>query len=180
MIRSQPDVDTCHRAITQVYTPADSDLSRYIFNGAPKDFDLPPARILMPIKTLHELLESGSHWFNTYQRFHTCYLGLKRADHDPCLLFISGLLEHTDVESGLTILQTNETTSICNKAFPNAEYRASERFESKPLHTRKMSKQFKLNGSTITLHTSLIIVDATFENERLFPFFYYPFQKLNF
>lgn len=72
---------------------------------------------------------------------------MKQTDRDLCLLYTPGFLDETRDTRIVTILQTDDTLSICNETFLKKDHYESQPFGSNPLHVAKKNLPFVFNGS---------------------------------
>lgn len=80
-------------------------------------------------------------------------------------MFTPGLLDDTNERSALTVLQTDDTLTICNPSFLAFENDARSRFNLKPLHITKLNVSFTFNGSRNTLRSSNVTIDDVPKHE---------------
>jgi hypothetical protein len=103
-------ISDCHlylRDITQTYVQSKTFLNREFFIRSSLELDLSEKSILKVIKSLYDVFETGTHWFNTYQKHHKNKLSMIESTFDSCLLHISQteFINHF----GIVDLQTDET-----------------------------------------------------------------------
>ena len=70
------------RDIDQAYSQAESELERFVYLEAPFEMGLQEDEILLAIKPLYGIPESGLHWFVTFQGHHICLLYTSDAADD--------------------------------------------------------------------------------------------------
>jgi hypothetical protein len=77
------------RDITQTYTQSKSLLNRMFFIRSSLDLGigLSDDVILRVIKSLYDVPEVGTRWFNTYHTHYKENLNMTESTYDPCLLF---------------------------------------------------------------------------------------------
>jgi hypothetical protein len=81
----------CHvylRNITQAYVQSKISLNRTFFIRSLSELDLSKDSILRVVKSLYDVLETETHWFNTYQKHHKNKLSMIESTFDSCLLHI--------------------------------------------------------------------------------------------
>jgi hypothetical protein len=82
----------CHfylRDITQTYVQSKISLNREFFIRSLFELDLSKNSILRVVKLLYDVLETETHWFNTYQKHHKKKLSMIESTFDSCLLHIN-------------------------------------------------------------------------------------------
>ena len=71
------------RDITQAYVESTTKLSRVILAKPPIELKLPNEIIIMVIKPLYGVPESGTHWYRAYSEHHKENLLMKTSTFDP-------------------------------------------------------------------------------------------------
>ena len=113
----------------------------------PKEMGLPDDFVLLAIKPIYGVPESGLHWFVTYQGHHCTRLGMKETRIDPCLLYLrKGSTVHA-----VTALQVDDNLGHGDAEFLADEEKYSELFESKPRLIFQSGTSTTFNGATITM-----------------------------
>jgi hypothetical protein len=82
----------CHlylRIITQAYVQSKIFLNRAFFIRSFSELDLSKNLILSVFKPLYGVLETETHWFNTYQKHHKKKLSMIESTFNSCLLHIN-------------------------------------------------------------------------------------------
>jgi hypothetical protein len=74
--------------ITQAYVQSKISLNRQFFISSLFELDLSKNSILRVVKFLYDVLETETHWFNTYQKHHKKKLLMIESTFDSCLLHI--------------------------------------------------------------------------------------------
>ncbi len=124
----------CHlylRDITQAYVQSKTPLNREFFIRPPPELDLPEGSILKVIKPLYGVPETGTHWFNTYQKHHKGKLSMIESTFDSCLLHINQISQLEFIEFinqsnfishfGIVDLQTDDTLILADDEFAALE-----------------------------------------------------------
>lgn len=95
------------RNVTRAYIQATKPSQWPLYIKAPEEMGLPNNTVLLVIKFLYGIPESGLHWYISYLEYHINNLGMFHSTADPCLL-----VKRTDVRlKGLVALQVDE--SLC-------------------------------------------------------------------
>jgi hypothetical protein len=105
----------CHlylRDITQAYVQSKISLNREFFIRSLFELDLSKESILKIIKSLYDVLETETHWFNTYQKHHKKKLFMIESTFDSCLLHIEFINRFEIVD-----LQTDNTLILADDEF---------------------------------------------------------------
>ena len=140
------------RDISQAYLQSESNLERKIFLRPPLEMNLDPDAVLVVLKPLYGVPESGLHWFVTYHAHHKQRLSMKSTKGDPCLLY-----RHSATETdGITALQVDDSYGHGTKEFLEEEERESKRFKCKPRKILKVGETTSFNGSQITVETNRV------------------------
>jgi hypothetical protein len=85
-------ISRCHlylRDITQAYVQSKTSLNKEVFIRSLFELDLSKRLILKIIKSLYDVSETETHWFNTYQKHHKKKLSMIESTFDSCLLHIN-------------------------------------------------------------------------------------------
>ena len=134
------------RDITQAYVQSESKLERDIYLEPLLEMMLGKEFVLLVVKPLYGVPESGVHWFNTYQGLHLSRLDMKANRYDPCLLYSrEGLNLHA-----LTGLQVDDNLGHADDAFLRSAEEQSRIFESKPRKLITTSTDATFNGVHIS------------------------------
>ncbi len=110
----------CHlylRDITQTYVQSKTSLNRQFFIRSSPELNLSKDSILRVIKSLYEMLETETHWFNTYQKHHKNKLSMIESTFDSCLLHIEIEFMHFVVID----IQTDDTLILADDEFVTLE-----------------------------------------------------------
>jgi hypothetical protein len=75
------------RDISQAYTQSETLLERDIYLNAPVELKLSDDEVLLCLRPLYGIPESGFHWFLTYVRHHVKELEMTQSKADRCLLY---------------------------------------------------------------------------------------------
>ncbi|KAI0994222.1 hypothetical protein K3495_g13960, partial [Podosphaera aphanis] len=140
------------RDITQAYIQSSTNLNRRILARPPREIAhlFPPGAILLMLKPLYGIPESGNHWWNTYHKHHLERLLMRPSTYDPCLLV------STSKEAfGLIGMQVDDTLGLTDTAFLKREAEAltQAKFLAKPLEILSAEKSLTFNGARITLES---------------------------
>lgn len=113
----------------QSYTQAHTELERDIYLEAPEEMNLADDEILLAVKPLYGIPESGLHWFLTFQGHHINRLKMAPTKMDPC---IRSSRSETQLH-GITAIQVEDSFGHRTAQFLAAEERlTSEKFKIKP------------------------------------------------
>lgn len=129
-----PEHTSYIRDISQAYVQSESRLERQIFLRPPSEMSLPSGKVLLVLKPLYGIPESGLHWFITYSSHHIEQLGMQVTRYDPCVLYRK---EKYKIY-GITVLQVDDSFGNGCEEFLDTEEHASKRFQCKP---RKLLKR---------------------------------------
>lgn len=139
------------RDITQAYTQAHDPLTRTVIAYLPLELRdrYPPDTVLLILKPLYGLAESGLHWYKTYHTHHTETLGMKTSTYDPCLLYTPENPDHF----GITAMQTDDTFTFATSNFSNLEETELHRmkFRAKSKTVLQPDQPIEFNGGRIQL-----------------------------
>ncbi len=108
----------CHlylKNITQTYVLSKIFFNRQFFIRSSFELDLSKNSILRIVKFLYDVLETETHWFNTYQKHHKNKLSMIESTFDSCLLHIEFI--HFEVVD----IQTDDTLIFANDEFVTLE-----------------------------------------------------------
>ncbi len=138
------------RDITQTYTQSKNLLNRMFFIRSLFDLHLSDDAILRVIKSLYDVSEAKTHWFNTYHDHHKKNLNMTKSTYDLCLLFINQSVFE------LIKMQIDNTLMLRNNRF--AELEKNE--------LKKANLMFKKRKMLITLisikfNDKIIIIDSS-------------------
>ncbi len=144
----------CHlylRDITQTYFQSKTLLNKEFFIRSSFELDLSKNSILRVVKLLYDVLETETHWFNTYQTHHKKKFFMMKSTFDSCLLHISqiefiNLFEIVD-------LQTDDTLILADDEFATLEEKklARAHLTFKKRENLNLIISIKFNDELITL-----------------------------
>ncbi|CCE31981.1 uncharacterized protein CPUR_05839 [Claviceps purpurea 20.1] len=162
------------RDIIQAYVQSLTSLNRVIVAKLPREIAhlYPPDTVILVIKPLYGLAESGTHWWSTYFKYHCEKLKMEPSTFDQCLLI-------TTAESGcfgIIGIQTDDTLGLGDKDF--LEYEETELrkagFAAKPKQVLTPESPIVFNGCILSKNTDgsidlkpkgqsskLILIDST-------------------
>ncbi len=106
------------RDITQTYVQSKILLNRAFFIRSSSELDLSKNSILRVVKSLYDVFETETHWFNTYQKHHMNNLMMIESTFDSCLLHI---VEFINQNFDIVRLQTDDTLILANDDFVTLE-----------------------------------------------------------
>jgi hypothetical protein len=132
------------RDITQAYTQAESALERAVYLEAPPEMKLSQDHVLLCLKPLYGIPESGLHWFVTYSEHHRNSLRMRPSRADKCLF-----VRKDDEGVSVTALQVDDSFGHGTQGFLDAEDKASTRFKCKPRKILSVSDEVTFNGCQI-------------------------------
>ncbi len=141
------------RNITQTYIQSKSFLNRMFFIRSLFDLDFADDAILRVIKSLYNVSEAKTHWFNTYYDHHKKNLNITKSTYDLCLLFINQNESSSNFINqsifGLIEMQTDDTLMLRDNQFAELE-------ENEPKKAKLIFKKRKM---------SIIFISIKFNNE---------------
>ncbi len=105
------------RDITQTYVQSKTSLNREFFIRSFFELNLSERSILKVIKSLYDVSETETHWFNTYQKHHKKKLSMIESTFDSCLLHIFEFINQFEIVS----LQTDDTLILADDEFASLE-----------------------------------------------------------
>jgi len=140
-----PDMEPYLRDISQAYTQADSNLDRKVYLKPVPDMKIPKDKVLLAVKPLYGIPESGLHWFVSYSGHHKKNLGMQSTKFDPCVLYRRN---NSELE-GITVLQVDDSFGFGKKSFLNDEDTTGEKYLSKPREILKIGSSHDFNGLEI-------------------------------
>lgn len=156
------------RDITQAYTQSTTELQRLIVARLPKQIQhhYPEKTVMVVVKPLYGIAESGNHWFATYFKHHREKLRLMTSTYDPCLMISE---ENHPTELGIVGVQTDDTLILATEDFlTNEEKRLNEaKFRAKARETLQPETPLNFNGGVITQEGDEIILRQKGQGKRL-------------
>ena len=140
------------RDVTQAYVQSKTDLGRDIFLQPPTEMHLLNGKVLLAVKPLYGVPESGLHWFLTYHDHHTGTLGMTACQFDNCILYrrTTDSKSRSTLIPDLVIIQVDDSYGIGSGSFLELEERASRAFKSKPRQLLAVGGSVQFNGCCIT------------------------------
>ena len=105
--------------ITQAYTQSKTELNRTIICYLPIKLKKKylEGTILLVVKLLYGLAETGNHWFATYLNHHKEKLGMEMSPYDTCLF----ITKNGGENFGIARLQIDDTLNVETEAFTKKE-----------------------------------------------------------
>lgn len=140
-----PELDAYLRDITQAYVQALSELERMIYLKPLAEMNLEDDDIILCVKPLYGIPESGLHWFVPYHGHHVISLQMNSTKVDPCLLFS----RNDDQIEGMTILQVDDSIGLGTTEFLRRESETTKLFKSKPQLILSKENEAVFNGSQV-------------------------------
>jgi len=137
------------RDITQAYTQSNSELERDVYLTPPPEMQLTPGKVLLALKPLYGVPESGLHWFLTYSNHHIENLNMKSCTVDPCILYNRKGTNGQHKLPNVTILQVDDSFGCGNDHFLECEEKESKRFRTNPRQVIRIGDTCKFNGSEL-------------------------------
>ena len=134
------------RDISQAYIQSSTTLERDVYLKPPPEMNLAEDELLLALKPLYGIPESGMHWFMTYHSHHTEELGMESCRTDPCVLYRR---EATKTPDGVTALQVDDSYGHGTREFLQDEETKSSRFQCKPRKLLKPGDSAFFNGSRV-------------------------------
>lgn len=142
------------RDITQAYIQSKDSLLRKVFLRPPSEMNLSDDAILLAVKPLYGIPESGLYWFITYRDHHVRKIGMTPCTTDNCLLYRHESDSTSDSSPSITILQVDDSFGVGCKQFLQDEEQHSREFKTKPRKLLSLGSSCIFNGSTITRELS--------------------------
>jgi len=136
-----PDGHEYVRDITQAYVQSRSKLERDVNLEPPTEIHLPEEKVLIAVKPLYGVPESGFHWFLTYKGHHVDKVHMKQCAIDKCLLYIANTNKNCSCVPHIAILQVDDSFRVGCKKFLEEEEDESQASKVKPW------KNFEIGGS---------------------------------
>lgn len=135
------------RDISQAYTQSTSLLNRLICARIPKELrdSYPEGTIMVILKPLYGIPESGTHWWVTYMDHHLKELQMEPSTYDPCLLITKNEV------FGLVGMQTDDTFILGEEKFSKTE-EEKLKFTAKPKESLTISNPLMFNGCIFSLN----------------------------
>jgi len=149
-----PDMTPFTRDITQAYTQSKDTLLRKVYLQPPKEMRLPYDQVLLAVKPLYGIPESGLYWFITYRDHHVNELKMTSCTVDKCILYRHYEDGNNRTLPALTILQVDDSFGLGIDEFLNLEEEKSSAFKTKPRQCLKPGDSCAFNGSKITREQS--------------------------
>ncbi|POS85141.1 hypothetical protein EPUL_004318 [Erysiphe pulchra] len=154
------------RDITQAYVQASTSLNRRVIVRPPRDIShqFPVDKLLLMLKPLYGIPESGNHWWNTYHKYHLQRLLMRSSTFDPCLL-----ISTTKEAFGIVDMQVDDTLGLMSPEFAkreNEEIRKAK-FMAKPFETVSPNKSISFNGTKIEMKNKNIYVLSKGQTESI-------------
>ena len=145
----------------QVYVQSIISLARKFFIRPSIELEFKEGTILKIIKSLYEISEAGTHWFNTYHKHHTEKFAMQQSTYDPCLLYIN------KKGFGVVRLQIDDTLILRDEIFANAE---NFHFHETKLLAKKKKKlisqhSIKFNDVYIKQENSQFLFQENFQKK---------------
>jgi hypothetical protein len=106
------------RDVSQAYTQSESFLERSVYVRAPREMNLAEDEVLLLLRTLYGIPESGLHWFITFHNHYTEVLQMSSSRADPCLLY-----KHINTVPCGAILQVHDALGYGPDSFLEEEER---------------------------------------------------------
>ncbi len=162
-------ISDCHlylRDITQAYVQSKISLNRQFFIRSLFELDLSNNSILRVVKLLYDVLETETHWFNTYQKHHKNKLSMIESTFDSCLLHIE-FINHFEVID----IQTDDTLILADEDFvtlkENELIRARLTFKKREKLISTISIKFNDDLISLSDNSLLLIQSKQFDQIKL-------------
>jgi len=107
-----PDGHSHVRDETQAYIQSISELERDIYLKPHAEMQMSPKKILLSLKQLYGVPESGLHLFLTYRNHHVENVAIKICTVDPCVLFKRNGVQNHNGMPNLPILQVDDSLDV--------------------------------------------------------------------
>ncbi len=150
-------MNDCHlylKDITQTYSQSKSLLNRMFFIRSSFDLNLFDDVILRIIKSLYDVSEAKTHWFNIYHTHHKEKLIMMKFTYDSCLLFINRINQNKSFE--MIKMQTDDILMLKNDQF--AELKENELKKAK-LTSKK--RKILITLISIKFNDEIISIDSS-------------------
>ena len=137
------------RDITQAYTQSTTKLNRTILATPPKEIanKYPKDTVMVVVKPLYGVAESGTHWWVTYSKYHKEKLRMDTSTYDPCLL----LTTEESKGFGVVGMQTDDTLILADDQFHKDE-ETQLPFKAKEKEYLKADDELTFNGCVIQIN----------------------------
>jgi hypothetical protein len=145
---SIPGNKTYVRDVSQAYTQADDDLDRLVAIEAPEEMGLGVEFVLLCVRPLYGIPESGLYWFLTYTDHHVQELQMTQSRADRCLFIRRPSNE--DPGTSITAIQVDDSFGTASETFLQDEENAAKRFKTKPRIIIPTGGSVLFNGSLIS------------------------------
>ncbi len=149
-------IKNCHlylRNITQAYTQSKSLLNRMFFIRSLLDLNLSDDAILRIIKSLYDVSEIETHWFNTYHTHHKENLNMMKSTYDSCLLFTKQINRNV---FEMIEMQTNDILMLEDDVFAELK---KKKLKKAKLTFKK--RKMLITLTSIKLNDEVIIIDSS-------------------
>ena len=122
----------------------------------------PDNTVMVVVKPLYGLAESGTHWWATYFRHHCAKLEMETSTFDPCLL-----VTRKDAPSFGTVgMQTDDTLGLSDETFAAKEDHELT-FKAKPKEFLTTDNPLLFNGCKLSLDGGDLILQQKNQGEKL-------------
>ena len=132
------------RDISQAHTQTQTLLERKVYLEPPPEMNMAPDEVLLVLKPLYGLPESGLYWFAIYHQHHMTKLGMQESTEDRCLLYKR---DDTEKMEEVTMLQVDDSCGHGSQEFLADEEKESTSFRCKPNHTLQKDDSRIFNGT---------------------------------
>lgn len=146
-----PELAVYLRDITQAYIQAKSSLERTIYLEPVPEMGLSEDEVILVLKPLYGIPESGLHWFVTYHDHHINTLNMIPSIVDPCVLYRRN---GNDLD-GMTALQVDDSVGFGSPTFLKDEEKTADKFKSKAQIILEPGKEGTFNGTVVRRNEDL-------------------------
>ena len=144
--------------IMQAYTQSKTELNRIVIYHLPVKLKKRYLKgtILLIVKQLYGLAETGNHWFATYLDHHKKKLGMEKLPYDTSLFITKDGSKNFDIIG----LQINNTLNVRTEAFMKKKETEiiEAKFKAKTQTILETGASRDFNGCRITIKAKSIIV----------------------
>jgi hypothetical protein len=133
------------RDVSQAYTQSQEPLDRRVFLEPPIEMNLPKDKLLLCIRPLYGIPESGLLWFLTYTAHHKDVLGMTQCRADKCLM-----VKSEGTGGSIVCLQVDDSLGTATADFMALEEEKINAFRAKPRQTVAVGQTVLFNGMHIS------------------------------
>ena len=132
-----PEHEFYIRDVVQSYTQSNINLVRRIFLEPAPEMNLQDDEVLLAVRPLYGIPESGLHRFSRYHKHHLHFLDMKKSTADRCLLYRN---EKSKLK-GMTVIKVDDRAGHETPGSLNLEEKCSKNFQCKPRQILERGKE---------------------------------------